>query len=185
MAYNEALNRAWNRVTSLTDKKAFNIRLLSESYSIDLSNITVKRSSDNTPAKDYANIILLHYLAKRLELKMLPEPTGEWINFTQLEGGEAYYPVFKKRVIDMLVKKYGFDPDALLKKVKGLNSKKAAAGDVGIIIDAMDKVPVMITMWRPDEELGPSANILFDRTIKEIFCTEDIVVLSEMLAHSV
>jgi len=37
-------------------------------------------------------------------------------------------------------------------------------------------------MQRGDEEFGPEANILFDKSITDIFCTEDIVVLSEHAA---
>ena len=40
----------------------------------------------------------------------------------------------------------------------------------------------MILIWRADEEFGPEANMLFDESIKRIFCTEDIVVLAGTVA---
>jgi hypothetical protein len=40
-------------------------------------------------------------------------------------------------------------------------------------------------MWRPDEEFGPEANLLFDKSITGIFCTEDIVVLAGIIASEV
>jgi len=38
-------------------------------------------------------------------------------------------------------------------------------------------------MSKADEEFGPDANILFDKNISGIFCTEDIVVLTELIVH--
>ena len=56
-------------------------------------------------------------------------------------------------------------------------------GDVGVIIHPFKEVSILITMSRADEEFGSDSNILFDKNISEIFCTEDIVVLTEMVVH--
>ena len=54
---------------------------------------------------------------------------------------------------------------------------------MGIIIHPIQEVSILITISKADEEFGPDANILFDKNISDIFCTEDIVVLTEMVAH--
>ena len=64
-------------------------------YTIDLDKRTILSDSCNVPAKEYVAIILLHYLARKTLLKGLPPPTGEWIDFKELDGGEGYYPAFK------------------------------------------------------------------------------------------
>jgi len=55
-------------------------------------------------------------------------------------------------------------------------------GDIGIVVEAFAKVPAMITLWRKDEEFSPEANMLFDKSITGIFCTEDIAVLANIIA---
>ncbi|MBU2062961.1 MAG: DUF3786 domain-containing protein, partial [Candidatus Omnitrophica bacterium] len=39
--------------------------------------------------------------------------------------------------------------------------------------------------WRGDDEFGPQANIHFDKSVQEVFCTEDIVVFSENIAAKI
>jgi hypothetical protein len=115
----------------------------------------------------------------------MPAPTGEWIDFTKLDGGEAYYPAFKKRTIDVLIRKHGKDPEGLLTIAGTLPHTKTETGDVGVIIYPFKETPVLITLWRADEEFGPNADILYDKTITKILCTEDIVVLTELITHKV
>ena len=166
MSYQQALEKAWSDISNLTKEKRFSIRFLNDTYDVDTQNKTVLSNSCNIPAKEYTSIIILHYLAKKFKLGNLPEPSGQWIDFRQLEGGEGYYPAFKKRTIDKILKKYGSSPK-----------------DISMVVQALEFVPMLITASKADEEFGPDANILFDKTISTIFCTEDIVVLTEIVAH--
>lgn len=167
MGYQQALEKAWHDLLAIShDGETRAVKLLSGTYTVDLKNRTVFSDSCNIPAKEYTSIIILHYLAKKLRLGNLPPPSGEWIDFRQLEGGEGYYPAFKKRTIDKILKKYGSSPK-----------------DISMVIQVLESVPMLITASKADEEFGPDANILFDKTISTIFCTEDIVVLTEIVAH--
>lgn len=183
MSYAQAIEKAWSRVSALTTEKRFSVPFMSDAYSINLADRQIMSDSCNTPAKDYTSIILLHYLIKKLTYGTLPPPSGEWIDFNQLEGGEGYYPAFKKRTIDHVVKKYGADPDSLLKLTERMNAKKSDVNDVGLIVYPFGEIGILITMSKADEEFGPDANILFDKNISKIFCTEDIVVLTEIVVH--
>ena len=95
----------------------------------------------------------------------------------------GYYPAFRKRVIEPILRKYGACPQALLEKASRFNAKSVEYGDVGIVIETFKEIPILITFWRSDEEFGPEANVLFDKSILEIFCTEDIIVLAEFVAR--
>ena len=57
--------------------------------------------------------------------------------------------------------------------------------EFSIVLDVFDSVPILITLWRGDEEFSPEVNIIFDKSIKDIFCTEDIVILAEFVAHNI
>lgn len=175
---------AWDELSGVAGEKNFSVRFSADIYDVNLTNRTILSSSANTPAKEYLGIIILHYLIKKIELKVLPEPSGEWVDFRALEGGEGYYPAFKKRTIDVILKKYGDMPDRLLESARRFGGKPASIGDTGIIMDIFEKVPMLITFWKGDEEFAPEANISFDKGISGIFCTEDIVVMTEVVAHS-
>lgn len=183
MGYEAALEKGWADISTLTDKRRFSVMVIADTYDIDVENRTVNSVSCNIPVKDSLKIILLHYLARKLKLSRLPEPSGEWVDFRQLEGGGPYYPVFKKRVTGRILKKYGSNPEGLATLIGRLPARRVAIGDIAISIDALEGVPILVTMAKGDEEFGPDANMLFDGSISSIFCTEDIVVLAELVAH--
>lgn len=185
MSYTQALEKAWKAVAALTKERRFSVKFLSDTYDVDLESNRVISASCKGCAKDHVTIIVLHYLARKLKLGKLPELSGEWIDFNQLEGGEGYYPTFRKRTIDCIVQKYGADPEALLTAARRMNARKAELGDVSIIIYPFDEVGILVKMSKADEEFAPDANILFDRNISGIFCTEDIVVITEMIVHQI
>ncbi|MCM8798446.1 MAG: DUF3786 domain-containing protein [Candidatus Omnitrophica bacterium] len=183
MGYAQALEKAWNDVTNLTAEKRFNIRMLSDEYEIDVEKRSVLSLSCNAPPKEHISIILLHYLIQKLKLKVLPSPQADWIDFRYLEGGNVYYPAFRKRVIEVVLRKYGRNPEGLLDVIGRLPAKRIQIGDIGIVVQVFEEIPILISLYRGDDDFGPEANILFDRSIKAIFCTEDIVVLADIVVH--
>lgn len=184
MAYREALEKSWNELAGLAGGGKISVRFLTDNYDVDIRKRKVSSLSCNIPAREHVSIIILHYLIRRLKDKILPEPKGEWISFKQLEGGEGYYPAFKKRTIDIVLRKYGDNPERLPDAVNRFCAKRVQAGDFGITLEPFDKVPILITMWKGDDEFEPEANMHFDASITGILCTEDIVVMTEFVAHS-
>lgn len=183
MGYAVAVSKSWSELENVTKDKTLQVRFLADEYSIDLETKQVLSLSCNVPAKEYISILVLHYARKRIE--GLSEASGEWIDFRQLDGGQGYYPTFKKRVIETIKRKYGSNPQALRKLLDRFKAKITDSADASIALEVFEGVPVLIQIWKGDEEFGPEANILFDKNIKDIFCTEDIVVLSEFVAHSI
>jgi len=186
MSYHQALDKAWEDLAAASisrDGPAAIVRLFGDTYSVDAGNRAVLSESCNVPAKDYAAIIILHYLARQRRLGALPAVAGHWIDFKELDGGEAYYPTFKKRTIDRIVAKFGARPADLAVSAARLGAKKADIGDTGVIIPALDNVPILIALYAADDDFGADATVLYDRDIAAIFCTEDTIVLTEMAVH--
>ncbi len=183
MGYEVAINRAWEKLAEVSSKKPVCVRFLADEYSVDLESRKIVSLSCNVPAKDFSAILILHYLARKLE--GLPVLTGEWVSFKELSGVEGYYPAFKKRALEPIIRKYGSNPQGLLAALDKLPGKRVKQGDVGIVLEAFAGVPVLITLWRGDDEFGPEANMLFDESITHIFCTEDAVVLAGIIAASI
>jgi hypothetical protein len=182
MQYEVALKKAWSEMAELTKEPTFSVRCLGDTYSVDSRVRQILSDSCNVPAKGYLGILILHYLIRKIQ--GLPSVTGEWISFKELAGGEGYFPVFKKRIIGVIMKKCGRNPDLLLALVERFDAKRTQVADIGIVIEALEGVPLLITFWRGDDEVGPEVNVLYDRSVAEVYCTEDIVVLSELVAHA-
>lgn len=183
MGYDLAIVKAWMSVDEVSKDPKYTVRLLSDEYEVDVENKRILSLACNVVAKPHISILILHYLVK--QIKGLARLTGEWISFKQLEGGKGYYVTFRKRVIEPIIRKYSPNPASLFDVSKRFKAKKAQVADVSIILDVLDNVPFLITFQPADDEFGPDANVLFDKSIKEILCTEDIVVLAEFIAHNI
>jgi len=83
------------------------------------------------------------------------------------------------------MRKYGDSPKGLFDAAKKYKAEKADVSDMGFTVKAFPEIPILITYWRGEEELDPEVNILFDKSIDGIFCTEDIAVLAGIFAHSI
>ena len=182
MGYEAAINKAWDDLATLNVTDAVSIRFLADEYTVDFGQKRVTSLSCNVPAKDFTAILLLHYLFR--QLNGLPGLTNEWLSFKELSGVEGYYPAFRKRAIEPIVRKYGRHPEGILLVLERLPAKRVSEGDVGIVIEAFEAVPALITLWRADTEFGPEANMLFDKSVAGIFCIEDIVVLAGIIASA-
>lgn len=179
MGYEVSLKKAWGAFKGSDEGKGY-VKFLGDEYEIGFSQETVTSMSCNIEAKDYYKILILHYLAN--EDKVLDIETDDWKSFKEMEGGEAYFPAFRKRAIDPILRKYGDNPSAIFERVKALNAERIDTGTAGISIRVFPKVKVGIIVWAKDEEFGADCNMLFNRSINMIVPTEDVVVLSGIIA---
>ena len=182
MGYSLALKQGWEDLAKLKPANNLSVKFLADEYSVDTQARTILSLSCNIPAKDFVSILVLHYLAQKL--KGLPLPTGEWLTFRELSGVEGYYAAYHKRSIEPIIRKYGKNPDALKDIVGRLPAKLSEGGDISLTVEAFANIPVLIKLWFADAEFGADANMYFDRSIKNIFCTEDIVVLAGFVSAS-
>jgi hypothetical protein len=183
MSYEAALSKAWEGIEGLSGQKKFSLKFFSDEYSVDATERRIISLSCNIPAKDFVSILLLHYLEQKL--KGLPALNGEWISFKELSSGDAYYPAFRKRAIEPVLRKHGNNPAGMLVNLDKANARKIDQADAAVIVEAFSGVPVMVEIWKGDDEFKAEANILFDRSIAKIFCTEDVAVLGGFVAKYV
>jgi hypothetical protein len=179
MGYEVALSKSWEGLIALNPAGKLAVKFLADDYSVDMTGRRILSSSCDLPAKDFTAILLLHYLAQKI--KGLPKLTGEWLDFKELSAIEGYQQAFRKRVIERIIRKYGDHPDTLYSVLKRLPGRKSDQADVSIVLDVLEGVPALVELWKADDEFKAEANLLFDRSITRVFCTEDIVVLAESL----
>lgn len=180
MGYVAALQKAWEELANISQDKILQVKFLADEYTVDLQKREVFFLSCNVPAKEFTAILLLHYLAH--QIKGLSRITGEWLDFHQLSGIEGYGSSFRKRAVEPILRKYGSNPQGIISVLDRLPGETVRQADVGLVLQAFLDVPVLITLWKGDEEFAADANILFDKSITKIFCTEDIIVLAGLVA---
>jgi hypothetical protein len=180
MGYEAALSKSWEGLGLLKPKASMTVKFLADEYSVDLAGRKIISLSCNVMPKDFTAILLLHYLEQKI--KGLPQTTGEWLNFRELSGVEGYAAAFRKRSLEPLIRKYGRKPEAIYSALERLPGRKISDADAAIEIQAFEGVPVLVKLWKQDEEFPADANMFFDRSIARIFCTEDIVVLAGFVA---
>jgi len=180
MTYQIALDKAWEDLNKINQQEIASVKFLGDEYTLDIKERKVLSLACNAAAGDFTAILILHYVT--VKSKGLPILTSEWLSFKELSGIQGYLPAFRIRAIEPIIRKYGDNPKAILEVLDRLPAKRVDQGDIGIVLEAFQGVPVLIILWRPDQEFGPEANMLFDKSITQIFCTEDIVVLAGFLA---
>lgn len=94
-------------------------------------------------------------------------PTGQWVSFRELAHGKDRYPLFQKRceeAMKQIADVYTDLFDDVVHLFSGRQVARQFQSDISVELDPLPKVPLMICYWRPDEGLGSSLNIFFDKT---------------------
>jgi hypothetical protein len=130
------------------------------------------------PVEVREQILLLHYLQTATGAPQ----TGEWISFAQVPGGEFYVGPFRQRSILRLAGAFGSRPEDLGPAAESLGGWRADLGDVSVTLPVFPRVPITFVLWRGDEEIAPSGNVLFDSSIPSYLPVEDIAVVCGALA---
>jgi len=108
--------------------------------------------------------------------------THQLISFAQLPGGRAYYTAFKRRAVQQIERVFGSNPQTLYKAAELLDATKLDYGDYSVKIYALPLVPIHVVLWSSDSEFLPSANILFDSSVRNYLSTEQTAMIGELTA---
>ena len=180
MAYEIAIEKAWDDLERVVRRGKSRIKFLDEEYEIDSSRRKIFSPASNVEAKDFYKVLFLHYVIN--EGKVGGIEKDAWISFREMEGGDTYFPAFRDRAIEPILKKYGHNASGIYKSIKSFPAEKMDGGDAAVCIKAFPKVKVGIIIWKEDEEFEADCNMLFNRSIKKIFPTEDAAVLGGIVA---
>ncbi len=118
-------------------------------------------------------LITLNYLSRADGTK----PTGELVAFRQLQGGRAYAHAFADRTVSRLsglIDQYS--QDALRAALRQLDADWAKLGDISAVLFFMPRFPITLSLYRGDDEMPSSANIVFDSSANHYLHTEDAAV---------
>jgi len=127
------------------------------------------------PVKLREEIFILHYLIKASG-KL---PKGDLIPFRRMDGGMAYEGVFRARSVGRLMSTFCNREDYLLKIGAIFGGIPGNLGSISIILSVLPHVELRLVLWKGDEDIPPSGNILFNESVLDSLPTEDCVVMAE------
>ena len=137
------------------------------------------RWDDGTEPEDTLKVILLHYL-----LGADGRIDGEWMSFREFESGNLYYSVFHGRALVQLISAFGSDPARLVAASAKLGGTRMERGDASFDFLFFPHLKMNITIWKGDDEVPASANILFDAAAGRILGAEDLAHIAEDIAET-
>ena len=162
----------------IKSEKSAVIDYLNETYLISIADGKISLPGVEGEVQIRDKILILHYFTQAKGTPL----TNTLITFKELAEGATYYPTFYKRAIHPIVNQFGKEPRRLLDAAAMLGGHEADYGDSAVTINAFKYVPITPVLWQGDEELAPEGTIMFDSTISDYLPTEDIAVISEIIA---
>jgi len=162
------------------EENIFLIPFLDRIYKVDFPCFKFKDQTAGTkeiPLQE--QVLILHYMAAPL----IPGATGLWISYREIPGAAFYFGAFVKRAVEPLKKVFGQNLPAFCGAAAKLGAKEIRSGDAAFEFNVLPAVPLQLILWTGDEEFPAEANILFDKTISQIFSPEDVAWLAGMLVY--
>ena len=157
------------------------IPYLGRQYALIMENESIFFEEASSSLKIPDQVLLLHYLITARGV-----PVGEqWITFREVPSGSFYYAAFVRRAINPLLKCFGHDPSLLSDVAQVIGQVLSSPGDAALKVFALPRVPVVLSVWRGDEEFPPQANVYMDQSISSYLDTEDIAYLSGAVVYKI
>jgi hypothetical protein len=155
---------------------AFKLTLMGDAFCVHHPEGTLT-TLEGAPLADFsAGMLLLRYLCEGGYAKA----TGRQLTYHDVPWGEVYYRNFDGRCLKRLAYGFGQNFPAFTAAMERLGAEKLAMGDIAYRFEFLDNLFMTFILWRPDDEFGPSAQILFDDNFPAAFTAEDLAVVGEV-----
>ena len=173
---------AFNSSATLTGN-ILGLELAGEIFSIGDNGRRISTQSGREP-KMSEKILLLHYL---IAADGSPLSRQE-VSLANIPGASFYYPTYKNRTIDIILKTFAHDHLLFLNVLKSnaWNIIEQTNRYIKAKLLPLPNVPLYLIYWLPaDENLPHDSNlqILYDANITHYLPLEDIIILIELLTH--
>ncbi|WP_434797993.1 DUF3786 domain-containing protein [Terrisporobacter vanillatitrophus] len=165
------------------EKKEFSIKVFNREYILNCNDETIIRSDDNHIPSAETGVMLLNYLSFT---ENNIDKTNKWISLKEIpNGGMMFYPAFYKSSIVSLINTFGYDSSKLRKCGENLGGKEIKMGDIAFEFEVFPKVFCRVVIWEGDDEIDPSATLLFDSSVQHIMHVESIIGLGGYIINKI
>ena len=165
------------------EKNQFIMKVFNREYILNCNDETIIGRDDNHVPSAETGVMILNYLSFT-ENDM--DRTNKWVSLKEMpNGGMMFYPAFYKSSIVNLIKAFGYDSAKLRICGENLGGKEIKMGDIAYEFQVFPKVFSRIVIWEGDDEIKPSATILFDSSVQYMMHVESIIGLGGYIINKV
>lgn len=133
------------------------------------------------PIKLREEIFILHYMIQASG-KL---PTGNLIPFRSMDGGMTYESVFRARAVGRLLSAFRNREELLIEIGGSFGGIPGDLGSASLRLRVLPHVELALVLWKGDDEIPLSGNILFDESVLDYLPTEDCVVMAETVVSRI
>lgn len=153
---------------------------LKERYLISPSSSCVKGAEGTTaiPSVDL-QVVLITYLLRARAIPL----AQRLVAASGLKGGARFFQGAHRLPLDPLVVRYGEAPERFIEKGLSLGGIVERYGDAAIRLQALPRVPVILVLWRGDNEFPPRLSCLFDASIEHQLPLDAVYGLVGEICH--
>ncbi len=186
MAYDVALAKALEEMKGISpyvvasksgtdyDGSRFRIPFFNRVFFVYHPEVKVVEEGNTAPVPQNLEIILLHYL---LQSSGVPV-ADEWVAYRQLPGSSLFESRFIQMTVNPLLQIFGDDVEAFRRAGEAIGGASITrTGDAAFKFMALPRIPMACIVYRGEEGIPSSVNILFDASAEHYLPTEDLSLL--------
>jgi hypothetical protein len=163
------------------DSKRFRIPFFNRAFFVYYPEIKVVDAKDSSPAQQWLEIIILHYLLQSRGVAI----ADEWIPYRQLPGAMLFERRFFQMAVNPLLRAFDNNVEGLKKAGLALGGTPITrTGDAAFKFTALPKLPMACIFYQGEEGIPSSVNILFDASAPEYLPTEDLSLVGVYLVNA-
>jgi hypothetical protein len=144
---------------------------------LNVSDFSFADADSPKPIKLGDQVLVLHYLLCETPVV----PADKLISFRGYPEGQFYWQPFQARTVNPLLGRIGNNLDLLQEHLDRFDWDPADMGDFGARIHAIGPLSLTLAYHLGDDEFPPSADVLFDACITQVFVAEDVAVLASRI----
>lgn len=169
----EVCRRALCRYDSA--QKCYVLSAWGDEYVIDPDNHKIyHRVENHRPPHDYFAIFLIHYLlgAKQIETR------NQWVSEKDIPGGTTFFRGPHQIPTNLITQRHGSDLAAFGNCCQQLGGARIDLADAAYTFFAAPRIPLAVLYWQGDDEFGPEAGLLYDRSISAHLALDAVYALA-------
>ncbi len=159
------------------DRGSLQLRAFGMDLNLLQSDFQLLKTKTEEATKLSDRILVLHYLLCESPIIL----TNELVSFRGFPEGQFYWQPFLSRTVKPLIGRIGNDLELLRKNLQRFDWEEVAMGDFGAQIHGIGKLYVTLVYHCGDDEFPPTADVLFDACITQVFVAEDVAVLASRI----
>jgi hypothetical protein len=166
--------------TASSGKRRIIIPYLGKTHELIIGDKEIAFDEGSKAIKLPDQVLMLHYLTIATGAPV----ENKCITFREVPSGPFYYPSFVKRAITPLVKCFGDNPERLKMVAGKIGELAGKPGDMALRVLALPRVPIVLSLWKGDDEFPPEGNVYFDVSVASYLSTEDTAYLAGSVVYT-